>query len=62
MSNSKASKAKLGDHVRIEYSGQFKDEKAGLQRLGREVFEFTIGSNEDVRTDRSSGDLRQHRD
>ena len=46
MNNSKALKAKLGDHVRIEYSGQFKDEKAGLQRLGREVFEFTIGSSE----------------
>ena len=46
MSNSKVSKAKLGDRVRIEYSGQFKDEKAGLQRLGREVFEFTIGSHE----------------
>lgn len=46
MSNSKASKAKLGDRVRIEYSGQFKDEKAGLQRLTREIVEFTIGSHD----------------
>src|ERR1051326_3198204 len=46
MNNSKAVKAKLGDRVRIEYSGQFKDGKAGLQRLGREVFEFTVGSHE----------------
>jgi peptidylprolyl isomerase len=46
MSNSKVSKAKLGDRVRIEYSGQFKDEKAGLQRLAREIVEFTIGSHD----------------
>ncbi len=46
MSNSKAMKAKLGDHVRIEYSGHFKDEKAGMQRLGREVLEFAIGSKD----------------
>jgi peptidylprolyl isomerase len=46
MSSSNVNKAKLGDRVRIEYSGQFKDEKAGLQRLGREIFEFTIGSHE----------------
>lgn len=46
MSKSKEPKAKLGDHVRIEYSGQFRDDKAGVQRLGREVFEFTVGSHE----------------
>lgn len=46
MNNSKVLKAKPGDRVRIEYSGQFKDKKAGLQRLGREVFEFTVGSHE----------------
>ncbi len=46
MSISKVSKAKVGDRVRVEYSGQFKDEKAGLQRLGREIFEFTIGSRD----------------
>ncbi len=46
MKHSNEIKAKLGDRVRIEYSGQFKDAKAGLQRLGREVFEFTVGSHE----------------
>lgn len=46
MNDAKAMKAKIGDRVRIEYSGQFKDKKAGLQRLGREVFEFTVGSRE----------------
>lgn len=46
MDHSKVAKAKLGDRVRIEYSGQFTDEKAGIQRLGREVFEFTVGSHE----------------
>ncbi len=46
MNSSKVSKAKVGDYVRIEYSGSFKDEKAGLQRLAREVFEFTVGSHE----------------
>lgn len=46
MSNSNEIKAKRGDRVRIEYSGQFKDAKAGLQHLGREVFEFTVGSHE----------------
>lgn len=46
MSTSKVTKAKVGDRVRVEYSGQFKDEKAGLQRLGREIFEFTIGSRD----------------
>ena len=49
MNDSKAAKAKLGDHVRIEYSGQFKDEKAATQRLSREVFEFTVGSGEIMR-------------
>lgn len=46
MHNPKVTKAKVGDRVRIEYSGQFKDKKAGLQRLGREVCEFTVGSHE----------------
>lgn len=46
MSNSKMTKAKFGDQVRVEYSGHFKDEKAGLQRLGREIFEFTVGSRD----------------
>lgn len=46
MSTSKVTKAKVGDRVRVEYSGQFKDEKTGLQRLGREIFEFTIGSRD----------------
>ena len=46
MSNSKVTKAKLGDRVRIDYSGQIKDEKSGMQRLGREVMEFTVGSQE----------------
>ena len=46
MSNPKELKAKLGDHVRVEYSGEFKDEKAGVKRLSREVSEFTVGSRE----------------
>lgn len=46
MKDSKILKAKPGDRVRIEFSGHFKDKKAGLQRLGREVFEFTVGSQE----------------
>lgn len=46
MSQSKVTKAKLGDHVRIEYSGQFKDEKAGQQRIGREILEFVVGSKD----------------
>lgn len=44
MSSSKVMKAKVGDHVRVEYSGEFKDEKAGVKRLAREIFEFTVGS------------------
>lgn len=39
-------KVKLGDRVRIEYSGHYRDEKAGIQRLGRQVYEFTVGSQE----------------
>ena len=46
MRHSKIAKAKLGDRVRIEFSGQIKDEKSGLHRLGREVMEFTIGSQD----------------
>lgn len=46
MKTSKVTKAKLGDRVRVEYSGQFKDKKSGLQRLGREIVEFTIGSRD----------------
>lgn len=44
MSKSKVMKAKLGDHVRVEYSGEIKDEKAGVKRLSREILEFTVGS------------------
>jgi peptidylprolyl isomerase len=39
-------RVKLGDRVRIEYSGHYRDEKAGIQRLGRQVYEFTVGSHE----------------
>lgn len=46
MNNSKTAKAKLGDHVRIEYSGQYKDEKSSVQRLGRELLDFVVGSRE----------------
>lgn len=46
MNNSKVAKAKLGDHVRIEYSGQYKDEKSSVQRLGRELLDFIVGSRE----------------
>lgn len=37
---------KRGDRVRVEYSGQLKDTKASARRLGREIFEFTVGSQE----------------
>lgn len=39
-------KAVVGDRVRVEYYGTLKDDKAVVRRLGRKVFEFTVGSNE----------------
>ncbi len=42
--NTKVPKAKVGDHVRVEYSGHFRDDKSAMQRLGQEVLEFIVGS------------------
>lgn len=46
MNHSKVPQAKVGDRVRVEYSGHFKDEKSVLQRLAREISEFTVGRRE----------------